>query len=275
MPIHPTAIVDKNAVLDPSVQVGPYVIIEPNVKIARGVKIHAHAYICKNTEIGEDTEIHIGAVLGNVPQDLAFTDKDSFLKIGKRNVIREYVTIHRGTKEGTQTVLGDDNFIMATAHIAHNCQIGNKVIIANSALLAGYVQVEDGAFISGNVVFHQFCRIGKLSIIGGFSGVNKDVPPYMSVRGPSVVWSINLVGIRRAKFSREVINQIKDAYNDVYRSGLNTDQALAKISERNPGPEVMHFVNFIRDSKRGICKYKFEGEDMQYFQEAKEGAEEE
>lgn len=265
MNIHPTAIIDKSAEIAEGVEIGPYVIIERDVKIAKGVKIFANAYICRYTEIGEGTEVHMGAILGNVPQDLAFTDKETYLKIGKRNVIREYVTVHRGTKEGTSTVIGDDNFLMATAHVGHNCQIGNNTIIANGALLAGYVTVEDYAFISGNVVVHQFCRIGRIAIIGGFSGVNKDVPPYMSVRGPSVVWSINLVGLRRVKFSREIINQIKDAYNLVYSSGMNTNQALEEILKKDPVDEVKYFVNFIRESKRGICKYRFEGEDMQYF----------
>lgn len=265
MPIHPTAIVDTKAEISPDVDIGPYVVIEPDVKIGKGVKIYAHAYVCRNTEIGDETQIHMGAVLGNVPQDIAFQEKETYLKIGKRNIIREYVTIHRGTKEGSSTIVGDDNFLMATAHLGHNCCIHNNTVIANGTLLAGYVTVEDYAFISGNVVFHQFCRVGRLAMIGGFTGVNKDVPPYMVVRGPSVVWSINLVGLRRAKFSREAINQIKEAYNIIYASGLNTKQAIAKILEMKPCDEVMHFVNFIKESKRGICKYRFQGEDMQFF----------
>jgi len=263
--IHPTAIVDKKAEIDKSVEIGPYVIIEPNVKIASGVKIFANAYICSNTEIGEGTQVHIGAVLGNVPQDIAFSGDETYLKIGKHTIIREYVTVHRGTKEGTSTIVGDNNFLMATSHIGHNCSTEDNVVLANGTLLAGYVSVGDSAFISGNVVVHQFCRIGRLSMIGGFSGVNKDVPPYVSVRGPSVVWSINLVGLRRAKLKRDVINEIKEAYNTVYRSNLNTDQAIEKIIGTNPSREVMHFVDFIKTSKRGICKYRFETDDMQYF----------
>ncbi|MFH1791206.1 MAG: acyl-ACP--UDP-N-acetylglucosamine O-acyltransferase, partial [Candidatus Omnitrophota bacterium] len=249
--IHPTAIIDKDAHVSADAEIGPYVIIEPNARIGSRVRIMSHAYIARNTEIGDDTVIHVGAVLGGTPQDMAFQDKETYLKIGRRNVIREYVTIHRGTKEGTSTVIGDDNYIMVAVHIGHNCHIHDRVIIANSALLAGYVSVEDGAFISGNVVFHQFCRIGRLAMIGGFTGVNKDVPPYMVVRGPSVVWSVNLVGLRRAKFSRETIKEIKDAYDLVYCRGLNTEQALAKIMESGPCGEVRHFVDFIRATKRG------------------------
>lgn len=266
MAIHPTAIVNKDSDIASDVEIGPHVIIEPGVEIERGVKILSNSYICSNTKIGEGTEIHMGAVLGNVPQDLTFEGKKSFLIIGKRNIIREYVTIHRGTKENTSTIIGDNNFLMATSHVGHNCKIGNNVIIANGALLAGYVTVEDACFVSGNVVVHQYCRLGRLSMVGGFSGVNKDVPPYMSVRGPSVVWSINLVGLRRAKFDRKTINDIKQAYNFIYHSGLNTEQAIEKILELKPGKEVMHLVDFIRNSKRGICKYRFEGEDKEYFE---------
>jgi len=265
MGIHPTAIISSKAEISTDVNVGPYSIIDEGVRIGPGVSIGPHAHIMRYTEVGEGTVIHNGAVLGNIPQDNAFKDKETFLKIGRNNVIREYVTVHRGTQEGTSTVIGDGNFVMATVHVGHNCTIGNSTIIANSALLAGYVTVEDFAFISGNVVVHQFCRIGRVSIIGGFSGVNKDVPPFMSVRGPSVVWSINLVGLRRVKFSREAINQIKEAYTIMYRSGYNTDQAVEEIMKMSPGPEVGYFVDFIKASKRGICKYRFEGEDSQYF----------
>lgn len=265
MPIHPTAIVDKKSQISSDVEIGPHVIIESNVKIERGVKIMANSYIMSNTQIGEGTEIHMGAVLGNVPQDVNFEGKRTYVKIGKNNIIREYVTIHRGTKEESSTIIGDNNFFMATSHVGHNCNIGNNAVIANGALLAGYVSVEDAAFISGNVVIHQFCRIGRLSMIGGFSGINKDVPPYMSVRGPSVVWSINLVGLRRAKFNKKTIDEIKEAYNIIYHSNLNTEQAIKKIIEMNPGEEVRGLVDFIRNSKRGICKYRFEGEDKEYY----------
>ncbi|UCD55795.1 MAG: acyl-ACP--UDP-N-acetylglucosamine O-acyltransferase [Candidatus Omnitrophota bacterium] len=257
MSIHPTAIVSKHAEIDPSVEIGPYAIVEDDVKISKNVKIYARAYICRNTRIDEGTQVHMGAVLGHLPQDLAFKDKETYLKIGKRNIIREYVTIHRGTKEGTATEIGDENFLMALSHIGHNCVLGNKVILANGALLAGYVSVEDQAFISGNVVVHQFCSIGKLALIGGFSGVNKDVPPYMTVRGPSSIRAINLIGLRRAGYGRNAINEIKQAFKLIYRCGLNTNQAVEKILEDNPGKEVKHLVEFIKDSKRGICKYRF------------------
>ncbi len=266
MRIHPTAIVSKKAEVDPSVEIGPYVIIEDDVKIDRNVKIYAHAYICNGTEVGESTEIHIGAVLGHIPQDVAFKGKKTYLKIGKKNIIREYVTIHRATKENTRTVIGDENYLMAASHVGHNCTIGNKVILANGALLAGHVTVEDGVFISGNVVVHQFCNIGRLAILGGFSGVNKDVPPYMAVRGQSIIWSINLIGIKRAGFSSKAIKEIKEAFRLIYKSDLNTKQALDKISESKPCAEVRYLVEFIRNSKRGICKYRYSRGDIdKYF----------
>lgn len=266
MTIHPTAIVSKHAEIAPGVEIGPYAIVEDGVKINKNVKIYARAYICKNTQIDEGTEIHMGAILGHVPQDLAFEGKNTYLKIGKRNIIREYVTVHRGTKEGTVTTIGDENFLMALSHVGHNCALGNKVILANGVLLAGYVNVEDQAFISGNVVVHQFCNIGKLAMIGGFSGINKDVPPYMTVRGPSTIRSINLIGLKRAGFNPDAINEIKKAFKLIYKSGLNTTQAVEKILEGNPGREVKHLVEFIKNSKRGICKYGGTLEDGEDFE---------
>lgn len=253
MKAHPTAIVSPKARIDTSVEIGPFVIIEDDVEIGGGSKIYARAYIASGTRIGSGTEVHMGAVLGHLPQDTAFEGKKSFLKIGKKNIIREYATVHRGTKPLSSTEIGDENFFMAHSHVGHNCRVGNKVILANGALLAGYVDVGDGVFISGNVVVHQFCRIGTLAIIGGFSGVNKDIPPYMTVRGPSRVRAVNLIGLRRAGFSRDIIKEIREAFKLIYRSNLNTKQAMAKILELNPGKEILHMVDFIRGSKRGIC----------------------
>lgn len=265
MSISELAIVSKKADIAGDVEIGPFAVIEDDVKLARRVKIWPHAYIASGTEIGEDTEIHMGAVMGHLPQDLAFNkDNRTYLKIGKKNVIREYATVHRGTEDGSATVIGDNCYLMAMSHVGHNCQIGNNVIIANGALLSGRVVVEDRAFISGNVVIHQFCRIGELSIIGGFTGINKDVPPYMLVRGPSVVRSVNLIGLRRAKFSNELINNIKEAYKLLYQSDLNTGQAIEGIEKLKPSNELRHLVEFIRASKRGICKYKYT--DDEYFE---------
>lgn len=266
MKISNLAVVDKTAKISDDVEIGPFAVIEPGVEIGRGVRIWPHACICTGAVIGDGCQIHMGAVVGHHPQDHAFDpSQKTFARIGKRTVIREYATIHRGTGEGTSTEIGDDCFIMAVSHIGHNCRIGNHVIIANGALLAGHVSVGDGVFVSGNVVFHQFCRVGTLAMIGGFTGINKDVPPYMLVRGPSVVRSVNLVGLRRAKFSRELINSIKEAYRFIFQSDLNTAQAINEIRTKlPPAKELDHLIEFLQTSKRGICKYKYS--DDEYFE---------
>jgi UDP-N-acetylglucosamine acyltransferase len=262
--IHNLAIVDKNSQIAKDADIGPYAIVEPGVKIGAGVKIWPHAYICGGTEIGDGTEVHMGAVLGHAPQDLAYKGGDTKLVIGKRNVIREYATVHRGTKDSSATVLGDENYLMALSHVGHNCEIGNRVILANCALLGGYVKVEDGAFISGNVAVHQFCRIGTLAMIGGFSGVNKDVPPYMLLRGPSIIRSVNLVGLRRAKIPPEAIRKIKEAFRLLYRANLNISQAIEEMRKLGPSKELEDIIKFIETSKRGICNYAFTEEE--YFE---------
>lgn len=259
------AIVSKDARLGDGVEIGPFAIVEDGVELGQRVRVWPHAYIASGTTIGDDTEIHMGAVVGHAPQDLAFDKtKKTYLKIGKRNVIREYATIHKATKEGLATTVGDDCYIMAVSHVGHDCQIGNNVILANCALLAGHVTVQDSSFISGNVVVHQFCRIGTLSIIGGFTGINKDVPPYMLARGPSVVRAVNLIGLRRAKFPREAIYKIKEAFKLLYQSDLNTVQAIEGIKKIGRSKELDVLVEFIQGSKRGICKYKYS--DTEYFE---------
>jgi UDP-N-acetylglucosamine acyltransferase len=259
------AVVSKSARIAEGVEIGPFAIIEDEVDIGANVKIAPRAHICKGTSIGENTQVHIGAVIGNIPQDLGFdANKKTYTKIGKNTVIREYATIHRATAEGSATIVGDNCYLMSASHVGHDCHIGNNVIIANGALLAGHVSVGDYAFISGNVVFHQFCRIGTLAMIGGFTGINKDVPPYMLVRGPSVIRGVNLIGLRRLKFPREVIVEIREAYKLIFMSNLNTAQAIEGIKKLKPSKELDHLVDFIQTSKRGICKYKYS--DDEYFE---------
>jgi len=262
MSIDARAAVAKGARIAAGVEVGPFAVIEDDVDIGPGVKIWPHAYICSGTSIGEGTHVHMGAVVGNIPQDLAFKGGKTFVKIGKRNVIREYVTIHKGTADGSSTIIGDDCYFMAVSHVGHNCNIGNNVIVANGALLAGYVEVGDRAFISGNVVIHQFCRIGELAMIGGFSGINKDVPPYMLVRGPSVIRSLNLVGLRRVKLPRETMASLRNAYKLLYTSGINTAQAVVEMKKMSASKELDVLIKFIESSKRGICKSKASDEEF-------------
>lgn len=257
------AVVSKNTKIASGVEIGPYAIIEDDVELCAGVKIWPHAHICRGTRIDEGTQVHMGAVVGHLPQDLSFdVTKKTLTKIGKHTVIREYATIHRSTREGEATTIGDGCYLMAVSHVGHDCHLGNNVILANGALLAGHVEVGSNSFISGNVVVHQFCRIGPYAIIGGFSGVNKDVPPYMLVRGPSVIRGVNLVALRRAKFPRDVIRKIMDAFKLLYHSNLNTAQAIEEIRKIGPSKELEQIIEFIQSSKRGICKYKYSDTDF-------------
>lgn len=251
--IHPTAVIGKNVHLGVGNRVGPHVVIEDGVKLGSHNVIHASAYLCKGTEIGSHNEIHMGAVIGHAPQDLAYKGAPTHTRIGDHNQIREYVTIHRGTKEETATVIGNENFLMAYCHIAHNCELGNQIIMVNQASLTGYCLVEDQAFLSGMTGFHQFTRIGRLAMVSALSAVNKDVPPFMVCGGrPAVVLSINVVGLRRTGIAEPIRSEIKKAYRYLYRSGLAVSHALEKIKAELSSAEVQHLVRFVESSERGI-----------------------
>jgi UDP-N-acetylglucosamine acyltransferase len=257
MAIHPTAIVSKKAELDSSIEVGPNVIIEDGVKIGAGTRIWANAYITGHTEIGRDNEIHMGAVIGHEPQDLRFErGTRTYLKIGDRNIFREYCTVHRGTEAETATAIGNDCFLMGLSHVGHNCAIGNNVIICNCALVAGHAQVGDRTFISGGVVVHQFTRIGRLAMLSGNSGVSMDVPPFLLAVERNAVHGINLVGLRRAGVSADAIREIKRLFQLFYRSGLKTSAALERASADGGfhTDEAREFLAFVRDSPNGICR---------------------
>jgi len=255
MKIHPTAIVHPKANIGDDVEIGPFSIIGENIIINRGTKIGAHVTLNGWTTIGKNCVIHMGCVIGHEPQIKNYEEKESYVIIGDNNIIREYVTIHRGWKEKEKTIIGNDNYIMANAHIAHNCEVGSGVIITNYAALTGHVVVEDKAVISGFVGIHQFCRIGTYAMVGGFLKIVQDVPPYMLVDGtPAIVYGINAVGLRRAGFAKEIRTNLKTAYKILYRSGLNTSQALEKIEKELPtSQEITYLINFIKESKRGIC----------------------
>lgn len=255
MPIHKTAVIDPQAEIDPAAEIGPYVVIEGKVRIASGNRIMAHAYITGNTTVGPDNSIHPYAVLGHAPQDLSYQGEESYLRIGRGNTFREGCSVHRGSKTGSRTVIGDNNFLMGYCHVGHDCVIGNEVIIANGALVAGHVQVEDKVFISGNASIHQFVRIGILTMIGGLARVVKDVPPYMLLEGNSTIRGINVVGLRRAGFGPQERAQVKRAYKLLYHSGLNVTQALEAMEKEDLGPAGARIVVFVRDSRRGICKH--------------------
>jgi UDP-N-acetylglucosamine acyltransferase len=256
MPIHPTAIIDSAADLDPTVEVGPFVIIEGPVRVGARTRIMASAHLSGRSIIGEDNEIHMGAVIGHAPQHLAYKGAPSGVRIGNGNIFREYVTVHRGYHEGQDTVIGDKCFFMAMSHVGHDSTVGSNVIMANGALLAGHTQVDDFANISGNVGVHQYVRIGRLTMIGGLSRVVKDVPPFMIVAANSLVHGLNTVGLRRAGYDLQTRKQIKDAYRILYRSGLNVPQAVERLESEYAGVEpVQLLVNFIRNSVRGISRH--------------------
>jgi UDP-N-acetylglucosamine acyltransferase len=254
MTIHPTAQIHPGATLADGVEIGPNVVVEEHVSVGPNTRILANAYLTGWTEIGAENVIHVGAVLGHEPQDMAYDGSETYLKVGDRNVFREYVLIHRGTAAGSATVIGDDNMFMGYSHAAHNCRIGNGVTIANGTQLAGHVEVGDNAFISGAVMVHQFCRIGRLAMISGLSAMNQDVPPFMTAGGrPCAVSGVNNVGMRRAGFTSETRGCVKGAYKTLYRSGLLIQEAVERIEgEADPAPEVRELVEFVKASKKGI-----------------------
>ncbi|MSQ48369.1 MAG: acyl-ACP--UDP-N-acetylglucosamine O-acyltransferase [Deltaproteobacteria bacterium] len=253
MPIHPTAIIDPRATIHPDTDIGPYVVIDGPVSIGRGTRVLAHAALTGWTEIGEDNVIHMGTVIGHEPQDLAYSGAQTFLRIGHRNVIREHSQMHRGTVEGSATIVGNDNYFMHHSHVAHNCHIGNNTIIAGGALLAGYVQVEDRAFVSGNCVVHQFVRIGTLAMLRGLSRTSRDVPPFCIMDGTHTVRGINIVGLRRAGFSRERIQALRQAFARLFHQRVNMTRAVAELRASPGTPDVVSLLDFITQSKRGVC----------------------
>ena len=253
--LHPTALIHPDARLGSGVTVGPYAVIEGPAEIGDGCTIQAHAIIGGHVVMGKNNVIGYGAIIGGDPQDFAFQPTvPSEVRIGDGNKIREYCTIHRGTTEGSATVVGSGCFLMAGAHLAHNCQVSDHVIIANNALLAGHVTVGDRVFIGGGCVFHQFVRIGRLAICQGLSGFGKDIPPFTTAAEINGIVGLNVVGLRRAGLSSEQRTEIKAAFSLLYRSGLNTTQALAAAGERAWGAEARIFWDFIAGAKkRGLC----------------------
>jgi len=253
MMIHRTAIVSDKAQISKDVTIGPYTVIEAGVKIGAGTEISSNVYICSGTGIGTNCKIHMGACLGNEPQDLAYKGEKSYLKIGNNNTFREHVTVHRGTAKDSSTMIGDDNYFMCLSHVAHNCIIGNNVIICNNALLGGYVEVEEKAFVSGGCLIHQFVRIGTLAMLGGGVRVNKDFPPFMSTGNDNIVTAYNTIGLKRAGTTIQARKEIREAYRLLYCAELNQSQALSKLAKIATSREVLHLINFIRASKRGVC----------------------
>jgi UDP-N-acetylglucosamine acyltransferase len=252
MNIHPTAIVSPDARMGDNVIIGPYVVIEPDTEIG-DCEIRAHVVVKRFTTIGSDSTVHEGVVLGGEPQDVSYEKCISYLRIGSNNRIREGVTIHRGTQPESATTVGSGCYIMANAHIAHNCHVGDGVIIANNVALAGHVAIGNQAFISGGVVVHQFCRVGQLAMIGGNSKIVQDCLPFFITDGvPGRARRLNIVGLRRAGKTLGEIRSLKEAYRILLRSGLSLESALTRLAGLED-PLVRELIDFVRASTRGFC----------------------
>ncbi len=255
--VHKTAIVSPSAKIGKDVKIGPYTKIGDNVEIGEGTFVGPHVVIEGWTRIGKNNEIYHGATIGEDPQDLKYKGEKTHLFIGDNNIIRENVTIHRGTEEGGgETRIGSNNFIMAYCHVAHDCQLGNNIVMSNAANLAGHVTVEDNAVIAGLTGVHQFVRIGKVAMVGAHSKVVKDVPPYILVDGhPARVNGINVIGLRRNGVKPVLRKEIKRAYKILYRSNLKFSDAVEKMDqELDASEEIEHFLRFLRNVQRGICR---------------------
>lgn len=257
MNIHPTAIIAEGAKLHPTVEVGPFTIIGPNVEIGANTIVGPSCHINGYTTIGTDNVIHPSAIIGAPPQDLKFKGERSFLNIGNGNHLREFITVHLAEGEDQYTIIGDNNLLMAYVHIAHNCKVGNNIIMSNAVTLAGHVEVSDRAVLGGFTGVHQFCKIGSLAMIGGMSKIVKDVPPFIRIDGnPARVVGLNSVGLRRNNVSRESITNIKELYKIFFRSDMNVSQIMEKWNELviAEDPFVKQFHDFIKSATRGCYK---------------------
>jgi UDP-N-acetylglucosamine acyltransferase len=256
MQVHKTAVISKEAKLGEDVVIGPYAVISGKAVIGAGSKLASHCVVEGNTTIGKNCEIFTGAVIGSRPQDLKYKGEKVYLEVGDNNIIREYCTLNPGTEEGSKTIVGSGNLIMAYSHVAHDCRVGDNCVLANGSTLAGHVTIEDRAVIGGLVAIHQFVRVGKLSIIGGCSKVVQDIPPYSTCDGhPAAVFGLNLIGLRRHNVPKESIGLLDDAFRILFSSGLSVKHSLEKlVQEVKLTSEVTYLVEFIKKTERGIAR---------------------
>lgn len=256
--IHPAALIDPKAEINAGVEIGPYSIVEKGVFIGEGTWIGPHVVIREGTTIGKRCRIFQFSSIGEAPQAVAYRGEKTSLILGDDNIIRESVTLHRGTvRGGGKTVIGDRNFFMAYSHVAHDCQIGHQVVMANGATLAGHIVIEDYAVIGGLAAVHQFCRVGAHAFISGLTGVVLDIPPYMLAAGARAkLFGLNTVGLKRQNFCAETVKALKTAYRIIFRSSLTLEKAIRKVEESDIFriPEVEHLLRFIQQTKRGICR---------------------
>jgi len=253
--IHPTAIIASSAQIGADVEIGPQVIVGDECVVGDGSILAPRAVLERNVILGKNVRIGVGTVLGGDPQDLKFRGERTTVEVGDNTVIREYTTVNRGTSQSFKTSIGQGCFIMSYVHLAHDCHVGNGVILSNSVQLAGHVTIEDRAILSGLVAVHQFTRIGRHSFVGGMSRVSKDVPPFIKAVGnPMKLYGLNSVGLQRSGFSEEVLHELKRAYRLFFRSGLNVTQAIEKANtDLPPLPEIKELIQFLEASERGVA----------------------
>jgi UDP-N-acetylglucosamine acyltransferase len=262
MAIHARCDIHPSAHLADNVEIASGVCIGPDTVIGAGVEIGPNAIIGPNTVLGDGVRIYPGAIIGSDPQDMKYDGSPTRCTIGPRTTVREYTTISRGTRASGETVIGSDSFIMSYVHIAHDCRVGNHVIMTNNAALAGHCEIEDYAILGGYSSYHQFVRVGTLAMIAGFSGLRQDAPPYMVTYGypPAKVYGLNSIGLRRAGMSPDTRSQLKDAFRILYRSGLNVSDALETLRNGSyTAPEIRHLIEFFESSKRGVSRGSISG----------------
>jgi UDP-N-acetylglucosamine acyltransferase len=250
--IHPTAIIHPNAKLDASVEVRPYAVIDAGVELGANCVVGPHVYLTGLTTIGAHNHFHAGCVIGDAPQDLKYKGAPTRVRIGDHNVFREHVTVHRSTRPDAETLIGSHNFLMAGAHVAHNCVVGDRVILANSALLGGYAVVQDRAFISGNCCVHQFTRVGTLALMQGGAVVSKDLPPFTVALRVNEICGLNIVGLRRAGFTPEQRMELKRLYHLLFRGGKNLRAAVAAAQKKFTSVPAKTLLDFIAEAKHGV-----------------------
>jgi UDP-N-acetylglucosamine acyltransferase len=251
--IHPTAIIHPKAKLHATVQVGPFAVVDAGVDLGANCVVGPHVYLTGETKIGIANRFHAGCVIGDAPQDLKYKNEPTRLRIGDQNVFREHVTVHRSTKPDTETVVGSQNFFMANSHVAHNCAVGNHVILANGAMLGGHAVVQDRAFISGNCLVHQFVRVGTLALMQGGAAISQDLPPFTMVQRVNELCGLNAVGLRRAGFTAENRLELKRLYHLLFRGGKNLREALVEARENFTSAPSKVLLDFIAEAKRGVC----------------------
>ena len=251
--VHPSSVIGDEVQLGAEVEVGPFCLLQGRIRVGAGTRLISHVAIFGETEIGDSNVLHPNVVIGDEPQDIAYTGGPRKVRIGNRNVFREGTTIHRGSEHGEVTILGDDNFFMQNSHAAHDCRVGNSTIIAGGALLAGWVEVGDRALVSGNCVVHQYTRIGRLAMMRGLSRTSRDIPPFCIMDGTHTLRGINVVGLRRIGVKAAQVRALREVFLALFGKRQNLKMALERIASEKLTPEAQEMVDFIRASKRGVA----------------------